>query len=125
MIETTAACPYCGQNHMVQIPEGMPIEAEAMAAVTEATRICTCPQGQRARIKQVCLDRAEQHIEDILREQHPEAADIFQRMKEEVFEGRIQKLTIREGTGGRAELRRTKEGIAVSFQKTTKTELQT
>lgn len=125
MKERTAACMYCGQMRIVQIPEGLPRDDEERAAILEASKICNCMLGQSARAKAEVLDLADEHIEQILRAEHPVSADMFQMMKEHVFDGRIQKLTIREGSGGKAEMKRTKSGISVSFEKTNKAELQT
>ena len=125
MKERVAPCMYCGQMRVVQVPEGMPKEEEDRAATVEASKMCNCMLGQSARAKAEVLDLADEHIEQILRAEHPVSADMFQMMKEHVFDGRIQKLTIREGSGGKAEMKRTKSEISVSFEKTNKTELQT
>lgn len=121
----TAECPYCGQIRTVEVSEGMTPQEELYEAQLEAIMTCNCMQGESARVKETVLAMADQHIEDVLRAEHPDAADLFQRAKNLVFEGKIKKLTIREGSGGKAELKRTKDGIAVSFEKTSKTELST
>ena len=125
MKEYTAPCAYCGQVRVVEIPEGMTPEDDEYLAIKEASRQCNCMAGEGPRQKASVLETADDHIEQILRAEHPEAADIFQQMKEFVYEGRIRKLTIREGNGGKAEMKRTKGGISVSYEKTNKTELQT
>ena len=121
----TAECPYCGQIRTVMVPEGMDPDDELYAAQLEAIQTCNCMQGAAARNRNEVIRIAERHIEDVLRTEHPDAADLFQEAKEAVYEGRIKKLTVREGTGGKAELKRTKDGISVSFEKTNKTELTT
>lgn len=125
MKTVTAECPYCGQVRTVMVNEGLDPETEIYEAQQEAIRTCTCMNGEGARRKGEVLDLAQQHIEDILREEHPECANIFQRMKEDVYEGRIRKLTIDEGSGGKAILKRTNAGISVSYEKKNKTELTT
>ena len=125
MKTTTAECPYCGQMRTVMVPENLYPDEELYAAQLEAIATCNCTQGAAARNKNQILQIAEQHIEGVLRTEHPDAADLFQEMKEAVYEGRIKKLTVREGSGGKAELKRTKDGISVSFEKTNKTELST
>lgn len=121
----TAECPYCGQIRTVMVPEGLDPGAELYEAQREAMATCNCMQGEAARVKDTVLSMADQHIEDVLRSEHPDAADIFQQAKTLVFEGKVKKLTIREGSGGKAELKRTKDGISVSYEKTNKTELST
>lgn len=121
----TAECPYCGQLRTVEIRGDLTPEQELYEAQFEAIMTCNCMQGKAHRLKNNILTTANQHIEDVLRELHPEAADLFQEAKEAVYEGRIKKMTVREGSGGKAELKRTKDGIAVSFEKTSKTELST
>lgn len=125
MKEYTAPCAYCGQVRVVMIPEGMEPEDDERAGVMEATRVCNCMLGAAARARTEVLTLADDHIEQILRADHPDIADIFQRMKEIVFDGQIRKISIREDGGGKAEMKRTKGGISVSFEKTNKTELQT
>lgn len=121
----TSECPYCGQIRTVMIPEGLAPEDELYEAQKEVIRTCTCANGEGARRKTEVIDLAQQHIEDILRKEHPECANAFQRMKEEVYDGRIRKLTIDEGSGGKAILKRTNAGISVSYEKKNKTELTT
>lgn len=121
----TAECPCCGQIRTVMVPEGLDPDVELFEAQREAMATCNCMQGEAARVKDTVLSMADQHIEDVLRSEHPDAADLFQEAKEAVYEGRIKKMTVREGSGGKAELKRTKDGIAVSFEKTSKTELST
>lgn len=125
MKTTTAECPYCGQMRTVMISENLDPADELYAAQMEAIAACNCVRGAAARNKNKILQIAEEHIEEVLRASHPDAADIFQEVKEAVYEGKIRKLTVREGSGGKAELKRTKEGISVSFEKTNKTELST
>ena len=125
MKTVTAECAYCGQVRTVMIPEGLAPEDEIFEAQKEAIRTCTCANGEGARRKTEAIELAQQHIEDILRDEHPECANVFQRMKEAVYEGRIRKLTIDEGTGGKAILKRTNAGISVSYEKKNKTELTT
>ena len=125
MQTTTAECPYCGQIRTVMIPDGLDSKEELYCAQLEAIATCNCTQGAAARNKNKILQIAEDHIEDVLREAHPDAADLFQEAKEAVYDGRIRKLSVREGSGGKAELKRTKDGISVSYEKTNKTELST
>lgn len=125
MKTTTAECPYCGQIRTVMIPEDLEPEDEILEAQKEAIRTCKCMNGEGARRKAETLELATDHIEQILRESHPECANIFQRMKEDVYDGRIRKLTIDEGTGGKAIMKRTNAGISVSYEKKQKTALTT
>lgn len=43
MVEKIGACKFCGQNHMVRVFE----DANQEEIVMEASRICSCPDGQR------------------------------------------------------------------------------
>jgi len=125
MKEYTGICAYCGQARLVEIPEGMDPEDEARAAGMEATKLCNCMAGKEYRKRSEVLDLADSHIEQIFRADHPDIADIFQNMKELIYDGRVKKLSIREGTGGKAEMKQTRSGISVSFERTNKTELNT
>ena len=125
MKEYTAPCAYCGQVRVVQIPEGMEPDDDERAAIIEATKMCNCMRGKEAREKSEVLETAADHIEQILRADHPAIADTFRRMAEVVYDGKVRKITIREDSGGKAEMKRTKGGISVSYEKTQKTELQT
>ena len=125
MKNLTAECPYCGQMHTVMIPEGLEPKEEEYQAQAEALAICNCMAGKEARKRTEILTLADQHIEDLLRDNHPEAADVFQQMKEAVLEGRIRKLTISEEGGGKAEMKRSKSGISVAYEMKNKTELST
>ena len=89
MQTTTAECPYCGQIRTVMIPDDLDPQEELYCAQLEAIASCNCTQGAAVRNKNKILRIAEDHIEDVLRAAHPDAADLFQEAKEAVYDGSV------------------------------------
>lgn len=125
MIDITAACPFCGQMRMVQIPDDIPEECRDAAAQSEAILCCDCREGESARQRYRIMSIAQENIEGMFRNKYPDIADLLLQAVEMIYERTVKKITVTEPGGGVASMHFSKSGIVVEWRVTKKQEAAT
>lgn len=117
--QTVGVCKFCGQT---RVYDWMPDDPDF-----EATMDCSCAgPGESFRQKTKILNLAYDNIESIFRNDFPEVADSFQALKENVYDGKIGRVTFRLPGGATARLwMPTATAMKIDYRKTSVTELST
>lgn len=116
--QTVGVCKFCGQSRVYDYtPEDPDLEA---------TRDCHCYEGGPWREREKVLNAAEQNIDAMFGDHFPEVAEAFQALKENVYDGKIGRITIKLPGGATARLwMPSASAMKVDFKQTTVTELST
>lgn len=114
----TGFCGYCGN------PSQVPMEEHASQAAVdeEVTENCSCEEAIRERKKKAQKAKCEKNIEELLRVEFPEIADLFQETVPCVQAGAIKSILADTGIGKKAKLSLTKDGIKVELTESHKAE---
>ena len=123
MISMTKNCPYCGQGHIVQIPDNATDEQLNAAALA----VCTCDEALkhkemasvRKRVKELFGDDSLKKFDDAFGvEVHNDLCD----WAEKVYDGMYDKVVIQMENGDKATIVRVGNRIKLSREQKVKSE---
>lgn len=113
---TTGKCIYCGQQHMVEVPDTT-TEKERDIAATEQ---CKCEQAKKAQETTKVKLQSEMNIENYFAKEFPEVAEILKAAVGPIAQRKIEKITIDTGWGIEGKISITSKGKIKVEKKETK-----
>lgn len=111
-------CRFCQDQKIVEVPD----DATEEMINEEATRTCNCYEARDAREKKYQKGACIANIEEMIKEKHPEIADLLESSIDPIQEGKISKITVNTPYNQTIRLSRCKDGIKVELEKKTKEE---
>ena len=105
-------CTYCGEIRMVEVSE------DTLQDVVDdvATLKCNCYQATQARKRKEQKEQCTDDIQEVLGENYPEIADLFQNSIDILQEAKIKKITVNTPGNKIARISMTKDGIKVELE---------
>ena len=112
MVTAMGFCKFCGQEIMIDVPEGLQQDRIDELATAE----CSCFQAMKEREKRMQLESAEYEIRTIIQPKSAEAADILTEGIGLVQSGKVKEINVFTPDKWRFSIKRGKGGILVSAQ---------